>query len=436
MKNNIIAKIILLVLIINIFNYSWNIFLKDNNIILANTLKTVFLWPLNQFPENNFNIPVKNNQYLTNVNLIVPEKEEVAKIYESKVDFEQRIINAVKTTDQSVVSIIAMKDSPVNVRYQADPLDLFNDDFFNPFNFYFKAPEQQIIPEQKYEKKEVASGSGFVISADGYIVTNKHVISEKNAEYIVFLNDGTKHSAKIVAVDPLEDFGLIKIEKQNLIPLKLGNSDSLQLGQSVIAIGNALGEFKNTISVGVISGLNRSIVASGNNLQAERLNNLIQTDAAINRGNSGGPLLNLNGEVIGINTATVISAQNIGFAIPINKIKNIINQAIVTGKITVPYIGVYYIQLDQSEAERRKLNVQHGALLTNDKSESAIIKNSPAEKAGLLDNDIILSINKEKITFENPLPSIVRKYSPGENVNLEVKRNDEIINISLILGEK
>lgn len=366
------------------------------------------------------------------INLKTIESEQKLPVYESKVDYEQRIINAVKSTDKSVISIVAFKDMPVGRGYQINPMDLFNNNPFDPFSYQFQQPQQ----DQKYERQEIASGSGFVITHDGYIVTNKHVISEKNADYVVFLNDGSQHKAKIVAVDPLEDFGLLKIEKQDLTPLVLGNSDSLQIGQSVIAIGNALGEFKNTISVGVISGLNRSIVASGNNLKSEKLNNLIQTDAAINRGNSGGPLLNLNGEVVGINTATVMSAQNIGFAIPINKIKNTINQALKTGKITVPYIGVYYIQLDKNEIQKRNLNVEHGALLTTDNKSSAILKDSPAEKYGLLDNDIILSINNEKITDQNPLASVIRKYNPNSNINLEVKRDNKIIKINLVLGEK
>ncbi len=433
---NIIVKIILLVLIINVFNFIWDNFLINQKYILANSLQKIFFWPLNQIPQKT---PTLTNDFepassFSNI-FVLPEVSKNNIPYESKVDYEQRIINAVKSTDKSVVSVVAFKDLPVSIRQQINPLDLFGDDFFKPLDLYFQTP-QQPNTTSRTEKREIASGSGFIITSDGYIVTNKHVISEKDAEFIVFLNDGSQHNAKVVAVDPFEDFGLLKIEKQSLTPLKIGHSDSLQLGQSVIAIGNALGEFKNTISVGVISGLNRSIVAGGANMPSERLNNLIQTDAAINRGNSGGPLLNLNGEVIGINTATVTSAQNIGFAIPINKIKNTLSQAIKTGKITVPYIGIYYVQLDQNEIAKRELSVTHGALLSSNASHSAILKDSPAEKYGLLDNDIILSVNGEKITSENPLPDIIRKHQPGETVILEVKRDEKTINISLTLGEK
>ncbi|MDD3156161.1 MAG: trypsin-like peptidase domain-containing protein [Candidatus Pacebacteria bacterium] len=340
----------------------------------------------------------------------------------------------VKNVEGSVVSIMANKDLPVADSYTMNPFDMFRGDVFDPFSFYFDDYQPKVEP--KYEKKQVSSGSGFIITTDGYIVTNKHVVSDDKAEYTVFLNDGVKYTAKIVAVDPLEDFALIKIEANGLKPLALGNSDNLSLGQTVIAIGNALGEFQNTISVGVISGLNRNITASGGNGTVERLTNLLQTDAAINQGNSGGPLLSLDGKVIGMNTAIVATAQNIGFAIPVNKIKNTIEEAVKTGKITVPFIGVYYVQIDKTEAEERDLDVDYGALLVADKGNSAILKDSPAEKSGLKEGDIILSVNQEKITTKSPLATVVRKYKPGETIELEVKRGENILNINLVLGTK
>jgi S1-C subfamily serine protease len=357
-------------------------------------------------------------------------------VYQEKIDYEQRIVNVVKDADGSVVSIVANKYLPVVDQYSVNPFDMFNGDMFDPFNFYFNQKEVQPKVEPKYEKQEISSGSGFIITFDGYIVTNKHVVSDAKAEYTVFLNDGTKYSGKIIAIDPLEDFALVKIEASNLRPLVLGDSSKLELGQTVIAIGNALGEFQNTISVGVISGLNRTITASGGNIKPEKLTDLLQTDAAINRGNSGGPLLSLDGKVIGMNTAIVASAQNIGFAIPVNKIRNTIEQAIKTGKITVPYIGVYYVQLDKAEAEKRKLDIDYGALLVSDQGAGAILKDSPAEKAGLKEGDIILSVNKEKITTKAPLASVVRNYKPGDIIVLEVRRGKEIININITLGTK
>jgi len=431
-----IIKFILIILIVNTFITLSNTYFPNNILAFTtNNLQKAFSLPFNKIFINN------NDKKLVSEKIIdIPLNinKETKTVYQEKIDYEQRIVNVVKDADRSVVSIIASKDLPVAQTYTVDPFEMFEDDLFDPFSFYFNQQnlKQQQQGDQKYEKREVASGSGFIITADGYIVTNKHVVSDSKAEYTVFLNDGTKYPAKLIAQDPLEDFALLKIEATNLTPLALGDSNKLQLGQTVIAIGNALGEFQNTISVGVISGLNRSVTASGDGLKPEKLSNLLQTDAAINRGNSGGPLLNLEGKVIGMNTAIVASAQNIGFAIPINKIKNTIIEAIKTGKITVPYIGVYYVQLDKTEAEKRKLDVDYGALLVADQDNSAILKDSPAEKAGLKEGDIILSVNKEKVTSKEPLATVVRNYKPGDIIILEVKRGKEILNINLILGSK
>ncbi len=422
-----ITKILLAFVVINIFFVCVNVYFPNQTSAFAKVnLQKMFLWPLNQVPGASNNI--------TNISLHEIGNEKP--VYQEKIDYEQRIINVVKDADQSVVSIVASKNLPVMDNYTMNPFDMFNGGTLDPFNFYFNIPDKAPNVTPKYEKQEVSSGSGFIITNDGYIVTNKHVVSDLKAEYVVFLNDGTKYNAKVIAQDPLEDFALLKIEASNLKALSLGNSDSLQLGQSVIAIGNALGEFQNTISVGVISGLNRSITASGGNTKAEKLTNLLQTDAAINRGNSGGPLLSLNGKVIGMNTAIVASAQNIGFAIPINKIKTTIEQAVKTGRITVPFIGVYYVQLDKIQAETRKLDVDYGALLVSDQGASAILKDSPAQKAGLKEGDIILTVNGEKITSKSPLSSVVRKYKPNETIVLEVKRGKETMKINLILGTK
>jgi len=426
-KINFITKLLLIIIIINVFYVSLNVYFPNKIMALASTnLQKMFLWPLNQIPEPKSNI--------TNISL--HELSDPKPVYQEKIDYEQRIINVVKNADQSVVSIVASKNLPVVDAYAVDPFDMFNGGIFDPFSLRFNVPDTKPTENQKYEKQEVSSGSGFIITTDGYIATNKHVVSDLKADYVVFLNDGTKYNAKIIAQDPLEDFALLKIEAINLKALMLGDSKTLQLGQSVVAIGNALGEFQNTISVGVISGLNRSITASGGGTKTEKLSNLLQTDAAINRGNSGGPLLSLDGKVIGMNTAIVASAQNIGFAIPINKIKTTIEQAVKTGKITVPFIGVYYIQLDKLEAEKRKLDVDYGALLVADQGASAILKDSPAQKAGLKEGDIILAVNGEKITSKSPLASVVRNYKPNETINLEVKRGKEIIKINLILGTK
>lgn len=220
------------------------------------------------------------------------------------------IPEVVKQVSPSVVSIIVSKY-----------VSVLQTEYYNPFgeNSPFKILIPRIVEKGK-ELKEVGGGSGFIITADGLIVTNKHVVLDEDAEYIILTNDGNKFAAKVLTRDSMQDVAILKIDANNLPTVILGNSDSIEIGETVIAIGNALGEFRNTVSSGIISGLMRSITAGGGGF-SEQLEQVIQTDAAINSGNSGGPLLNLFGEVIGINTAVATNAENIGFAIPINQVK-------------------------------------------------------------------------------------------------------------------
>jgi len=251
----------------------------------------------------------------------------------------------------------------------------------------------------------------------------------------VLTNDGRKYSAKVIARDPYEDVAVVKIEATNLKPLRLGDSSQLMLGSTVIAIGNALGEFKNTVSVGVISGLGRTITA-GDSSGQEVLTDVIQTDAAINRGNSGGPLLNLKGEVIGINTAIVSGAENIGFAIPINRVKKSIESAITTGQIKVPYLGVSYLTINGGVQNEKKLPVDYGALVVKDENGEAVMKGSPAEKAGLKEGDIILEVNGVKVTPERTLSTLIREHAVGETIELKVLRGNQELTIAVTLAER
>jgi len=348
-------------------------------------------------------------------------KKTTAEVYFS--DYEGQIEKVVKESEKSVVSIIATKDLPVLRQY-----------FIDPFGFGFMIPQYR---QEGTKPQQVSAGSGFVIDSNGFIATNKHVVADPSAQYTVLMNDGKKYEATIVARDPVEDFAVLKINKTNLVPVKLGDSDKLVLGQTVIAIGNALGEFKNTVSVGVVSGLRRNISVTTDDGEIVTLDNVIQTDAAINPGNSGGPLLNLSGEVVGINTAMVSSAQNIGFALPINLLKNSLDQAVTTGKIKVPYLGVRYLLITPNLQQEKNLPVDYGALLTKgEEGEPAVEKNSPAAKAGLKENDIILEVNNTKVTEDNPLASLIRQYQVGETLILKVLRGDKTLTIQVVLEER
>jgi len=382
--------------------------------------------------------------YLQKLGVFIPpqrivEKERIVeKKYIPQTSEEEKIIEAVKKASPAVVSISITKNVPVFREYTFDP---FGEEW--PFSFPFPFKEWR---QEGYEEKEVGAGTGFIISQDGMILTNKHVVLDKEAKYTVFTNDGRKFPAKVLAQDPLQDLAIIKIESNKPFPVvQLGDSSRLQVGQTVIAIGNALGEFRNTVSVGVISGLGRRIVASGGGF-FETLEDVIQTDAALNPGNSGGPLLNLNGEVVGINVAMVKGGQTIGFSIPINKAKRDIEQVKAYGKIVYPYLGVYYAIINKEIQKKYKLPVDYGAIIgwnlvagrTNEifKTKIAVVPGSAAEKAGLKRNDIILEFNGEKITTDNTLAKIIMKYRPGDEVLLKILRDKKIINIKATLGER
>lgn len=353
----------------------------------------------------------------------------------STINYEETVIKAVESASDGVVSIIISKNLPIIEQCPYNPFgDLPQEfqQFFGPFGgseFY--------QPCQKGTKlQEVGGGSGFIVSADGLILTNKHVVVDTKASYTVLTNDGKKYSAEVLARDPAQDLAVVKIEASNLTALKLGDSDKIKLGQTAIAIGNALGEFRNTVSKGVISGLSRTITASGGEGFSETIENVIQTDAAINEGNSGGPLLNINGEVVGINTAMVSGAQSIGFAIPINQAKRAIDSVQKTGKIIVPYLGVRYLLINADLKESQKLPVDYGALLKGNNGGPAVMKNSPAAKAGLQADDIILELNGQKIDQNNSLAFLLQKYQVGDTVTLKILRSGKEIMIQVALEER
>jgi len=301
--------------------------------------------------------------------------------------------------------------------------------------FGFSQPEQ-----------EQAAGTGIIISSSGLIVTNRHVVPDGTTSVSVTLSDGTE--LKNVSVvgrtsdsDSL-DIAFLKItnaEGHKLTPAVIGDSSTVQVGDDVVAIGNALGQFQNTVTSGIISGYGRSVTAgdsSGATSTDENLDDLFQTDAAINEGNSGGPLVNLNGQVIGINTAIAGNAQNIGFAIPINDVRGLITQVLATGTFQRPYLGVRYIPLTADVANEYNLSVQNGAFVapSSDPTQPSVIAGSPADSAGLQSNDIITQLDGTNIDQTHSLTSLLDQHQPGDKITLTVLRGSSTKHIGVTLG--
>lgn len=333
------------------------------------------------------------------------------------IDEESVITKVIEESIPSVVTVGISTTTTTGSTFQINPLDPFE-----PFTQ---------IPGTK-KKVEQNIGSGFIISADGLIITNKHVVSNIEATYQVLTNDKKKYNVEKIYRDPLNDLAILKISPSilnSLRPLKLGNSSKLKLGQLVIAIGTPLGEFTNTVTSGIISGLGRGITA-GSPFEGfvEKLDNVIQTDAAISPGNSGGPLLNSKGEVIGVNAAIAQEGQNIGFAIPVNVVSDLINNFQKNGSsFEHPYIGIRYKLIDKQTAVLNEL--VEGAYIVQ------VVQGSPAEKSGLQEEDIIIEFDGKKIGGgdEQTLTKLISGKKPGEIVNLKIWRNKEIKNISVTL---
>ncbi len=355
-------------------------------------------------------------------------------LYKPALDYERAVVGAVEKGAPSVVSIVISKDVPLIENCPYDPLANLPPEFKGMFGqgLQFTQPCDKGVTQ----KQDVGGGSGFVVSADGLIFTNKHVVADEKAEYTVFTNDGKKYAAKVLARDPVNDIAILKVTASGLTPATLGDSDAVKLGQTAIAIGNALGEYRNTVSVGVISGLARNVTAGGSLLGEETIQGVLQTDAAINPGNSGGPLLNLRGEVIGVNTAIASNAQNIGFAIPINQAKRAIDSVKRTGSIKTPYLGVRYVQVTEDMAKKQKLSATEGALVRGAADGPAVIPDSPAAKAGVIAEDIITAVNGEALTADVTLAQLIQKYNIGDIVTLSVKRGEKSLTLTATLEER
>lgn len=281
-----------------------------------------------------------------------------------------------------------------------------------------------------------AAGTGIIISKDGFILTNKHVIPANSSSVQVVLSNGrTFENVRVVGRDPLNDIAFLKLnDVGDLTPARLADSSDVRVGQQVVAIGNALGEFETTVTSGIVSGLSRDLVA-GTGMDVERLEDLIQTDTAINPGNSGGPLVNLKGEVIGVNTAIADQAQGIGFAIPINATKGLIKSVNEKGRLARAYIGVRYVSLNADLAKEAGLSVQQGALIQGGGETPAIIANSPAAKAGLREGDVITKVDGADITRTNSLGLTLSQKVPGDTLTITYLRDGRTNTTKVTLEE-
>lgn len=322
--------------------------------------------------------------------------------------------------EENVITGVVERVSPsvvtVGISQTRRAGDIFEFNPFDPFS-----------PQGRGATIEQDIGSGFIISGDGLVVTNKHVVSVPNAKYRVITADDKSYDIVKIYRDPDSDLAIVKIDATGLTPIEMGDSDKIKVGQMAIAIGTALGEFRNTVTVGVISGVGRGITAGDPFASsAERLDNVIQTDAAINPGNSGGPLLNSAGQVIGVNTAVSAEGQSIGFAIPINTVKDAVNNFNTTGQFNRPFVGVEYRMISRQVAVLNE--IPEGAYVMN------IVEGSPAQRAGIQPDDIITRINGDKVTTTNDLARIIGKKKVGDSVSFTVWREGQERSFTLTLG--
>jgi serine protease Do len=339
------------------------------------------------------------------------------------------IVEIAKKVCPAVITVIVSKDLPKAENFYSFPYA----------GREFIVPKLEKGEKGKTQKTTIGGGSGFIVSENGFVFTSNHVVSDTTADYTVILDPKHKYPAKVLSRNPINDTAVLKIEGKESFPfLEMADSNKIELGEEVVAVGNALGEFTDTLSAGIVSGLSRFITAFGGmDQQMQNLRGLIQTDAAINPGNSGGPLINMETKVIGINTAMIAGAQNIGFAIPINYAKKDLEEVKKFGKIIMPFLGVKYVLISKEMAEANKLPVNDGALVVREAlGESPVVPGSSADKAGVKEWDIILECNGQKVTAKNPLANILQKCKIGEITTMKVLRDKKEIMLKVKLEEK
>jgi S1-C subfamily serine protease len=346
---------------------------------------------------------------------------------------DKRVIRTIKKVMPAVVSIAIAKH--LEDLEKEIPKELY------PFLPSGPNGQKLQVPETMVDKRgmvQIGGGSGFVVQENGLILTNKHVISDSKAEYTVILNDGRRFPAEILSRDPINDVAIIKIKTDKLPCLKLGDATKLELGQSVVAIGNALGVFKNTVSLGIVSGLSRSITAQSEpDAPPQEMRGLIQTDAAINPGNSGGPLVDEDGRVIAINAAIVSGAQSISFAIPVNAAKRDLEDIKKYGRIRRPLLGLRYLMIDEDMKAKMNLPVDYGALVVRESEHDyAVVPGSPADKAGLREKDIVLTINAKKLDHDHPIQDMLENLNVGDEIEMRLLRDGHEMGVKTVLAER
>jgi len=290
------------------------------------------------------------------------------------------------------------------------------------------------IPEQ-------GVGSGIIFDPAGWILTNRHVVTESGGgvadSLTVELKNGHQYVGKVYGIDTLTDLAIVKIEASGLTAAVIGSSADLAVGQLAIAIGSPLGTYSNSVTSGIISATGRSVTVQN----GDRLSNLIQTDAAINPGNSGGPLLDAIGDVIGVNTAVATGSNGIGFAIPIDIARPIMQQAVAGQELARPYIGIRYQAITQQLQDEAHLSVDHGALVSKAQNAGgetleAVVKGGPAEKAGVKEGDVIVRVGGHDVDAEHPLDLVLAGFAPGQTVDLEIVRGEKTVTVSITLGTR
>lgn len=342
------------------------------------------------------------------------------------------VIDLVRRVSPAVVSIVISKD--LSKLEKEMPYGL------GPYGMPEGLPLDKLeYTDKEHHKVKVGGGSGFVVSKDGLVLTNRHVVADPEAEYMAVNSEGKKYDCEILARDSINDIAIVRIKGKNLPMVELGDSSLLQLGQTAVAIGNAMGEFQNTVSTGVVSGLSRFIMAHDMfSEESKRLRGMIQTDAAINPGNSGGPLLDIEGKVIGINSAVLFGAANIGFAIPINTAKKDLEMLKKFGHLRLPSLGVRYILISKELQKKGALPVDYGALVVREQLPGgyAVLPGSAADRAKIKEYDIILQFDGKKINDENRLEDMIAACEVGQQVKLRVLRDKKEKDYMVKLGER